>query len=125
MNILGFFKARSRSVCFSVMAGLLVGIFFGPLALAQPSTVTNYPSSGTNAVVARTGSTNPVVPPKFQLTGAELYSINCNRCHPERAPTELTGAQWKTIMMQMRLRANLPGKQAKLILQYLQENSGR
>jgi mono/diheme cytochrome c family protein len=60
-----------------------------------------------------------------KLTGAELYSMHCNRCHPERYPTERTAAQWKTIMLHMQVRANIPGSQAKLILQYLQENSGR
>jgi hypothetical protein len=59
-----------------------------------------------------------------KLTGAELYAINCNRCHPERYPTEFTSAQWKTIMLHMRVRANLPAAQAKLILKYLQEDSG-
>jgi|SRR5208282_2453387 len=61
---------------------------------------------------------------KKKLTGAELYAINCNRCHPERYPTEFTSAQWKTIMTHMRVRANLPAEQAKLILKYLQEDSG-
>src|ERR1017187_388220 len=28
-----------------------------------------------------------------KLTGAELYAINCNRCHPERYATEFTSAQ--------------------------------
>jgi hypothetical protein len=60
-----------------------------------------------------------------KLTGAELYSIHCNRCHPERYPTERTAAQWKTILMHMRVRANLPADQSRLILKYLQENSGR
>ena len=60
-----------------------------------------------------------------KLTGAELYSIHCNRCHPERYPTERTAAQWKTIMLHMQVRAGIPGKQSRLILQYLQENSGR
>jgi mono/diheme cytochrome c family protein len=58
------------------------------------------------------------------LTGAELYAINCNRCHTERYPTEFTSAQWKTIMMHMRVRANLPAEQADLILKYLQEVRG-
>jgi mono/diheme cytochrome c family protein len=57
-------------------------------------------------------------------TGAELYAINCNRCHPERYATEFTSAQWKTIMLHMRVRANLPAAQAKVILKYLQEDSG-
>jgi hypothetical protein len=60
-----------------------------------------------------------------KLSGAELYSMHCNRCHPERYPTERTAAQWKTILMHMRVRANLPGEQARTILKYLQDNSGR
>jgi cytochrome c5 len=59
------------------------------------------------------------------LTGAELYSMHCNRCHPERYPTERTAAQWKTITLHMQVRASIPGNQARLILKYLQENSGR
>jgi hypothetical protein len=59
------------------------------------------------------------------ISGAELYSMHCNRCHPERYPTERTAAQWKTILMHMRVRANLPADQARTILKYLQDNSGR
>ncbi|MBU6402668.1 MAG: hypothetical protein KGS61_20295 [Verrucomicrobia bacterium] len=62
--------------------------------------------------------------PKKKLTGADLYAINCNRCHPERYATEWTAAQWRTIMMHMRVRANLPASQARIILKYLQEDSG-
>jgi len=62
---------------------------------------------------------------KELLTGAELYSMHCNRCHPERYPTERTAAQWKTIMLHMQVRANIPGSQARMILKYLQDNSGR
>jgi mono/diheme cytochrome c family protein len=58
------------------------------------------------------------------LSGATLYAINCSRCHQERYPTEFTAASWKTIMMHMRVRANLPAAQAKEILKYLQEDAG-
>ena len=61
---------------------------------------------------------------KKKLTGGDLYAINCNRCHAERYPTEFNAAQWKTLMTHMRVRANLPAAQAKLILKYLQEDSG-
>jgi len=61
---------------------------------------------------------------KRKLSGAELYAINCNRCHNERYPTEFTAAQWKTIMLEMRTRANLTGEQADAILKYLQGDSG-
>jgi hypothetical protein len=59
-----------------------------------------------------------------KLTGAELYAINCNRCHPERYATEFTTAQWQTIMLHMRVRANLPAAQAKEILKFLKEDAG-
>lgn len=51
--------------------------------------------------------------------------MHCNRCHPERYPTERTAAQWRTILLHMRVRANLPAEHARTILKYLQENSGR
>lgn len=62
--------------------------------------------------------------PQKKLTGAELYAINCNRCHAERYPTEFTATQWKTIMLEMRVRANIPAKQSREILKYLQEDAG-
>jgi hypothetical protein len=64
------------------------------------------------------------VPAKKKLTGAELYAINCNRCHAERYPTEFTSGQWQTLLTHMRVRANLPAKQAKEILKYLKEEAG-
>jgi mono/diheme cytochrome c family protein len=81
---------------------------------------------GLSAVLAHAEpdkKTDPKPAPK-KLTGAELYAINCARCHPERYATEFTAAQWKTIMLHMRVRANLPAAQAKTILKYLQEDAG-
>lgn len=60
---------------------------------------------------------------KKKLTGEQLYAINCNRCHAERYATERTDAQWKTVMMHMRTRAQIPAADAKAILKYLQENN--
>ncbi len=65
----------------------------------------------------------PKAAPK-KLTGAELYAINCSRCHPERYATEFTPGQWQTIMLHMRVRANLPAAQAKEILKFLKEDAG-
>jgi cytochrome c5 len=104
-------------------AALLLALGFPLLkALSEPAT----PMASTNAApAAPSRATKPArIPPK-QLTGAELYSMHCNRCHPERYPTERTAAQWKTILMHMRVRANLPAEHARTILKYLQENSGR
>jgi mono/diheme cytochrome c family protein len=60
---------------------------------------------------------------KKKLDGAQLYAINCNRCHAERYPTERTDAQWQTILLHMRTRAQIPAEDAKAILKYLQENN--
>ena len=105
--------------CAAALAGACL---FGaglPPAQAQPTATNSVAASVTNAPAAKPTKI------KHQLTGAELYSMHCNRCHPERYPTERTAAQWKTIMLHMQVRANIPGDQAKLILQFLQENSGR
>ena len=60
---------------------------------------------------------------KKKLTGEQLFAMNCARCHTERYPTERTDAQWKTIMLHMRTRAQIPAADAKAILKYLHENN--
>ena len=106
--------------CWLLPALAVVGVMMAvpPVVRAGP-TETNSVTAPASAPVTKKTS------PKHQLTGAELYSINCNRCHAERYPTERTAANWKTIMLHMQVRANIPGSQARRILQYLQENSGR
>lgn len=81
-------------------------------------------SASTNAPPAAVKKDPPEKKAAKKLTGADLYAINCNRCHPERYPTEFNSAQWKTIVLHMRVRANLPAKQAKEILRYMQDESG-
>ena len=61
--------------------------------------------------------------PAKQFSGVELYAIHCNRCHSERYPVEFNQNQWKTLMLHMRVRANLPADQARAILKYLQEEA--
>jgi len=63
-------------------------------------------------------------PAKKKLSGAELYAINCNRCHAERYPTEFVPGQWRTLITHMRVRANLPAKQSRAILSYLEAGAG-
>ena len=106
-----------------VMVAMIIGGLASILYADEPKSAA---PAQTNSVASKASSpdTNSVVV-KTQLTGVELYSIHCNRCHQERYPTERTGAQWKTIMLHMQVRANIPVSQARLILQYLQENSGR
>ena len=51
--------------------------------------------------------------------GAKLYRLNCSQCHVERYATERSAAQWKTVMLQMRVRASLTAQDSAAILQYL------
>ena len=112
-------KLSILSFCGLLVAGVCV------LGLCQPNPAAAAPDD-TNVVVTVASVPAPATPvTQHKLSGAELYSIHCNRCHAERYPTERTAAQWKTIMLHMQIRANLPGEQARRILQYLQENSGR
>ena len=106
------FNARSASL---TLLGLLVaGLCAASLWADEPKP----------AAPAKAAAKEPAKPAAKKLTGAELYAINCNRCHPERYPTEWTPAQWKTLMLHMRVRANLPADQAKAIAKYLQEEAG-
>jgi cytochrome c5 len=109
------YKATVHVVIAVATAAGLIGLLEANRVYAGPPPA---PPAQTNAVAN-------AAPAKHKITGAELYSIHCNRCHPERYPTERTAAQWKTIMLHMQVRANLPAKQSRLILQYLQDNSGR
>jgi len=84
------------------------------------------PAAETPAAGPTSKSSKPkeVAPEKKKLTGAALYAMHCNRCHPERYAPEWNSAQWKTIITHMRVRANLPAAQAKEILKFLQDEAG-
>ena len=58
-----------------------------------------------------------------ELTGAEVYTANCAKCHSERYASERTDEEWQLIVSHMRVRAGLTAKEAKAVLEYLQENN--
>ena len=53
------------------------------------------------------------------LTGEELWSNNCMRCHNVRPPTMYSDAQWDVIVHHMRLRANITGQEQRAIVEFL------
>lgn len=117
-------KALVPTTLAILIATMVIGGLASTLCSADPKT--NSASAQTNAASSQTNSADTnAAPPQEGITGAELYSIHCNRCHPERYPTERTAANWKTINLHMQVRANIPPAQARLILKYLQDNSGR
>ena len=54
-----------------------------------------------------------------ELSGEELWSNNCQRCHNIRPPTMYTPAQWNVIVHHMRIRANITGAEQRAIAAFL------
>jgi hypothetical protein len=102
MNRFGSMKLRILAGIGFVVIAVSVYMAQSPVVYADPETV-----------------------PGKSLSGADLYAIHCNRCHAERYATEFVSAHWKTIMIHMRVRANLPAEQAREILKYLQQDAGQ
>ena len=113
MNVL--LRGSIKSIhLFAVAAiGAAVVIFAFP-AIAQ----TAAPASETKVETATQVKAEP-------LSGAELWTLNCSRCHMIRSPSEFTAAQWPTILMHMRVRANLPAAQAREVLKFLEAGAGK
>jgi hypothetical protein len=115
------FRTRLRaSIWLPVMAGAIFAASLAPVA--GEDTKTDAAKAPKDPPPAEKPMAKKAA--KKKLTGAEIYALNCNRCHPERYATEWTPSQWKTLMLHMRVRANLPAEQAKAVLKYLQEDSG-
>jgi hypothetical protein len=56
------------------------------------------------------------------LTGEELWSNNCMRCHNIRPATMYGNAQWDVIVHHMRLRANITGQEQRAIVEFLKSS---
>ena len=57
------------------------------------------------------------VPAKPRLTADQAYRANCTRCHSELPKLEARGMS--SVLMHMRVRANMPEDEARAILTYL------
>jgi nitrate/TMAO reductase-like tetraheme cytochrome c subunit len=57
------------------------------------------------------------------LSGEELWSNNCQRCHNLRSPAMQTPVQWQIIVHHMRIRANITGSDARAIADFLKSAS--
>ena len=85
-----------------------------------------YPAIAQTPAPASKTKAETTTPVKAEpLSGAELWTLNCSRCHTARSPGEFTAAQWQTILMHMRVRANLPATQAREVLKFLQAGAGK
>ena len=87
--------------------GTSVNLFAGPKAKRKTATE----SSGAVSSDSYMG-----------LTGEELWSNNCLRCHNIRPPTMYGNAQWDVIVHHMRLRANITGQEQRAIVEFLKSS---
>ena len=56
------------------------------------------------------------------LSGEELWSNNCLRCHNIRPGTMYSNQQWDVIVHHMRLRANITGQEQRAIVEFLKSS---
>src|SRR5437868_13416213 len=56
------------------------------------------------------------------LSGEELWSNNCLRCHNIRPPTMYSNAHWEVIVHHMRIRANIADQQQRAIVEFLKSS---
>lgn len=80
------------------------------LALGAAALVLPAPASAQNA--------------QLVAEGAQIYGSHCMRCHNLRSPAEFTDLSWRTIIAQMRARANLTRAQARAVLAFVQATNG-
>lgn len=88
--------------------------------LAMPAPRARAAQSGESAAAAAAAQARAEHAKMF-LRGARLWPIYCNTCHNARPGSDFSPAEWKMIIMHMETQANLPGKDAKAILIYLQQ----
>lgn len=61
-----------------------------------------------------------------QMTqGARIFNDNCMRCHNVRSPGERSDADWETIMLHMRARANLTQAETRAVTVFLKASNGQ
>lgn len=72
-------------------------------------------------------ATAPAVPPTTSdaqvaafARGAQAWADTCARCHAMRDPKSETDPHWEVVVTHMRLRAGIPGEQARDIARFLQ-----
>ena len=93
-----------------------------PPAKTHPVVTTAAPegpsrAAATQAKAEAGAQTKDDEPVPARLSGDQAYRANCTRCHSELP--KLQPRAMKTVLMHMRVRANIPRDEARAILDYL------
>ena len=51
--------------------------------------------------------------------GATVYASRCGTCHYQRLPNTRSDSEWEVIVLHMRSRSQLTGKETRAVLEYL------
>ena len=94
--------------------GLIALVFF---AIAGPCWQTFAGSEKTGKVEPESGGAA-----NSELSGEELWTMNCRQCHNIRPPTMYSNAQWDVIVHHMRVRANITGQEQRAIVEFLKSS---
>jgi hypothetical protein len=54
------------------------------------------------------------------IEGAKLWPVYCAQCHNARPGSQFSSAQWNAITMHMRTLSNMPAKDMRAILVFLE-----
>lgn len=90
---------------------ILASAMLGGIMIAAPAI-----AGGTNASAAQPD-------PMLIAKGAKLWADNCGRCHNLRPASNFSDDGWEVVVSHMRVRANLPGEDAKAIKAFLKSSN--
>ncbi|MBY0307265.1 MAG: hypothetical protein K2Q09_00845 [Phycisphaerales bacterium] len=98
------------------------GILTGLAATAVTSLTAGCAGQGSAAGVGAEsvkGSEGGEPAAALELSGAQLWDLNCAQCHNNRNPKDYSDAQWEVAVQHMRIQARLTGEEERKILQFL------
>ncbi len=58
-----------------------------------------------------------------EKSGGQLWSQHCVRCHNAPPPQAYSDEQWTVIGQHMRIRANIPEKEIKAIMEFMKASN--
>jgi len=89
----------------------ILAMVVGAMVLGRPEATTADEASDNKAAASEQRA--------LVRKGAREWSFFCGSCHNARPPAERSPAEWDTILLHMRVRANLPASDAQALLAYL------
>lgn len=102
----------------SVLLVLTVALCVAAAWAQQSKAVAGSPAPAATAARPGPGATSTTKPIQAKgLDGDAAYKANCARCHA--APRKFSERRMATVMLHMRVRANLTEEETKAILKYL------